>query len=106
MGKIIKVHSDDDDEVYINANNIDVFVRFNRRDFTSIYTSSSQYIRVKETPEEIMKLINESKISEEILKLLDGKGYSPKEFFDYSAKLGYSPEETLAGILNTIENMR
>jgi hypothetical protein len=59
MGKIIKVHDLENDEIYINTDSINMFARYKCNDYTLIQTIPSRHIEVNETPEEILKLINE-----------------------------------------------
>lgn len=68
MGKIIKLHfsdnvnsviSTENDEIYINTDKIYCF--WSEQEHTNIYIDIDHkvFVNVKETPEEIMKLISE-----------------------------------------------
>ena len=62
MNNIIKLHLyDSKTDVYINFNNVDLFVKKLNEEFTTIrFTDFNAYTRVSESPEEIIKLLEES----------------------------------------------
>ena len=60
MGKIIMVTSISGNAMYVNSNCIRLFTVYDGDDYTTIIFDIPDFslLKVKETPEEIMKLIN------------------------------------------------
>ena len=61
MNNIIKLHLyESKTDVYINFNNVKLFIKHLDENFTTIrFIDSDSYAIVAETPEEIMKLLEE-----------------------------------------------
>ena len=62
MNNIIKLHLyESKTDAYINFNNVNLFIKHLDENFTTIrFIDSNSYAIVIETPEEIMKLLEES----------------------------------------------
>lgn len=60
MGKIIMLTSINGTVMYVNSNCIRIFTVYDGDDYTTIIFDIADFhlLKVKETPEEIMKLIN------------------------------------------------
>ena len=62
MINLVKLNSwDSNVPAYVNMDNVKVFLRYKDNPYTLIYFNDKNNIRVKETPEEIIELINEVK---------------------------------------------